>query len=56
MMARTAPPLVVLLRRIDIVNDFVEITGDKVGGKGKRVAPKIKVSEIGEYAPPPLVG
>ena len=45
MMAQIPPPLVVLLRRIDVVNDLVEITGDKLGGKGKRIAPKFKVSK-----------
>ena len=44
MMAQTLPPLVVSLKKIDVINDLAEITGDRVVAKGKRVAPKIRVS------------
>ena len=44
MMAQTLPPLVVSLKKIDVINDIAEITGDRVVAKGKRVAPKIRVS------------
>ena len=38
MLAQTLPPLIVSLKKIDVINDLMQIGGVRVVAKGKRVA------------------